>query len=336
MASRLEELEAPATFTRPLPEVKSAGQVSRRDVLTGRLGKRDAKPRTETITVDKPLNSAIRFGVSEALLRALAMAQGETITEVLVREYGLPLSRRVIPIHTEVKGGQAMPLYPQLASLEFRLPGVDPEKELGENDERLQRLTRQLSERIAEATSGTRPTLHLNVNGGLGRLYQNNNGKILGALYGLQRVAAPLTLRIEDPVLDDDFQARSRMLAEIRDLLRMRSMSLQLVAGAGISELGDVETLLNANAAHMIRLSMVRLGTIHETMTAIIACQDQGFGVLLSGAPAEILGNVALATQPELAAAPDDAAGLEALYGAMARTATWLSRKPGNGEGSLP
>jgi methylaspartate ammonia-lyase len=327
MASQLGALEAPFTVTRSLPEVEAAGRLSRREIITGQLSRQDARARVETVTVDEPLSPAIRFGVSEALLKALAMVQGVTVAELLAEEYSLPHPRTIAPLHVEVKGGQEIPLYPQLASLEFRLPGVDPERELGENDQRLQRLTRQLSERVVAAASGKRPFLHLNVSGGFGRLHHNEIGKILGALYGLERAAAPIALRVEDPVLDDDLRVQCEMLAKLRDLLRMRGMTLQLVAGAGIDGFSDVEAVLNADAAHMIRLSMVRLGTIHDTMAAAIACRGKSIGVLLSGAPAEILGNVALAIKPELVAAPNRGAGMDELYGAMARTAAWLLSK---------
>jgi methylaspartate ammonia-lyase len=324
MASQLAELEAPVTITRVLPEVEATGQVSRRELITGQLGKQVTGARVETIRVNRPLSPAIRFGISEALLKALAMAQGVTVAELLTEEYGLSRPRTIVPLHAEVKGGQAIPLYPQLASLELRLPGVDPVRELGEKNERLQRLVRQLSERVIAAAGGDRPLLHLSVGGGLGRLYHYDVGKILGALYGLERAAAPVALRVEDPLLDDDLRAQCKMLAELCNLLRMRGMTLQLVAGAAIEGLGDVSTILNADAAHMIRLSMLRLGTIHDTMTAAIACREKRVGVLLSGAPAETLGNVALAIKPELVAAPDNDAGIDELYGAMARTAAWL------------
>lgn len=329
MASQLNELKAPSTVTRSLPEVEADGQLSRRELITGQLGRQDARARVETVRVDGPLSPTIRFGVSEALLKALAMAQETTVAEQLAEEYHLSHPRTVVPLHAEVKGGQQMPLYPQLASLEFRLPGVDPERELGENNERLQRLARQLSERVIAAAGGVRPLLHLNVGGGLGRLYHNDIGKILGALYGLERATAPVALRIEDPLLHDDHQEQSEMLAELRGLLRMRSMTIQLVTGAGIVGPGDVETVLSANAAHMIRLSMLRLGSIHDTMMAAIACRDKSVGVLLGGAPAGILGSVALALRPELVAAPRDGAAIDELYVAMARTAAWLLSRRG-------
>ena len=327
MAVRLAALEARSTFTRSLPEANTESQMSRRDLLMGQLGKRDAGPRIETVTVEGPISPSIRLGISEALLKALARAQGSTIAELLAQEYGLSPPRAIIPIHAEARGGQALPLYPQLASLEFKVPGVEPEREMGENGEQLQRLTRQLSERIAAAAGGKRPFLHLNVNGGLGRLYQNDIGKILGALYGLQRAAAPVALRVEDPVFGDDLKTTSGLMAELGDLLRMRSMSVQLVAGASINASGDVWTTLEQSSAQMIRLSMVRLGTIHETMAAALACRDKGVAVLLSGAPAELLAQVALALGPALVAAPDGPAGLEELYGAMARNSAWLLSK---------
>ena len=50
-----------------------------RGVVLGQLG--ESKSQTEKVTVQRPIHTAIRYGVSQALLQAVALIQGKTITK---------------------------------------------------------------------------------------------------------------------------------------------------------------------------------------------------------------------------------------------------------------
>ena len=88
----------------PLAAPPPEPRLSRRDLLLGparlwqSLGSEDKSPATsestETVTVERPLHRAIRYGVSQALLQAAAWARGVTMAEVLAEEWGLPRPER--------------------------------------------------------------------------------------------------------------------------------------------------------------------------------------------------------------------------------------------------
>jgi methylaspartate ammonia-lyase len=184
--------------------------------------------------------------------------------------------------------------------------------------------------RLVEGGQQCPLTIHLDAGGNLGRLFDDNAGKILGALYGLKQAASPCPIRVQDPLIMDDLDAQIQALSQLRDYLRMRQMSLQLVAGAKINSLEDVQAFARAKAAHMLHLVMPQLGTIQEIILAIQACQTNGVGILLEGLSSPFTAQVALATQPELVTYPQDRpgdGGVAIFHDEMARTLAWLANK---------
>lgn len=128
----------------------------------------------------------------------------------------------------------------------------------------------------------------------------------------------------------DDLDAQIKALSQLRDYLRMRRMSLQLVAGAKIHTLDDVRAIARAEAAHMLHLVMPRLGTIQELVLAIQACQSNDVGILLEGTSSAFTAQTALATQPDILTYPPDRpgdGGFATFHDEMARTLAWLAKK---------
>jgi methylaspartate ammonia-lyase len=84
----------------------------------------------------------------------------------------------------------------------------------------------------------------------------------------------------------------------------------------------------------MLHLRPHRLGSIHQTVEAIVACKQKGLGVLLGGSYADtersqqVMSQVALAAQPDLLwvkPGPDAEASIAQVYNEMARTLAWIA-----------
>lgn len=356
-AASVEKLKETVTVTRTLPQPEPADErsqpeasdernrrFSRRDLFTGQLWSDeeagDTSPRTEEVTVERPIHPAIRYGVSQALLAATAMARNLTMAEVVTHEYDLPSPATAVPVHAEVGS-----LWPQaaeagircrVASLGYTIAGDEVEEELGRSGEILQRQVRQLRERIAGLTVDSagqpyQPAIRVNARGGFGTLYQHDAGKILGSLYGLEQAAKPCLLRVVDPVVMDSRQAQIETMLQLKKYVRLRRLSLQLVADSWIRSPDDVSTFLQAEAADVIHLNMARLGGLSQTIEAVLACREQGVAVMLEGSPAEsrFAAHVALATQPHLIVARLDRGGigLSSILNEMSRTLVWLAAR---------
>ena len=332
LATRLESLRETVTINIPIPLTEGGSQgISRRAIITGFLSSSDpdtVPALVEKTTVERPIHPTLRHGLSQALLSAVSMLRGVTAAEVIAEEFDLPFPSKAVPLQVPIRRGQSLVIHDQVSTLAYAVGGTDPEDSLGPNGERIQRFIRQLRERLVKAGQHCQITIHLDARGNLGKLYGNDLGKVLGALYGLEQAALPCLIRVQDPLIMDDLDAQIKAMGQLRDYLRMRRMSLQLVAGAKINSLDDVRAFIQAESAHMLHLAMPRLGTIQELIVGIQACQAGGIGILMEGTPSAVTCQVALATQPDILAYPPDwpgDTGVATFHNEMARTLSWLA-----------
>ena len=113
------------------------------------------------------------------------------------------------------------------------------------------------------------------------------------------------------------------------DYLRLRGMKTELVANKSIRSLSDVIRFAESYAAHMLELSLTRLGNVQHGIQAIQICQQSQLAVLLRDGRASFAGQLALAAQPNYIMAawePDNPTGLDQLYREMTRTITFFTQ----------
>lgn len=254
---------------------------------------------------------AVGYGVSQALLRAVAAHQGRSPARILSEEYHLPQVSEAVPWQARVAGLDPSPL-PALGggglrSLRFNLPEIDPRSTLGEGGINVQRFIREVCARLSEReVKPEQAEVELGLHGGLGALFPGEIGKTLGALFGLEHAAAPFLLRVLDPVRAGSGDSQRAWMVELRGLVQGRKMSLGLAAEAWVESVADVEAWLEAGAVDRIHLRPDRLGGLHKTMEATAACRMRGVEVGLESLPGaahrdlNLTCHLALAAQPSL------------------------------------
>jgi len=313
VVARLDDLIETITVSRPAPPDPTPTEaVSRRQLLTGQLTPENGdKPvRMEQVQVQRPLPAALQWGLSQALLAAVAASKRLTITELLCDEFNMPHPESPVPLHIEVTDDNiaiAAPILShQVASLGYTTSATNHQSTLGVNAEKLQRLVRQVRQWLSTAVPDQQPTIHLNVQGGLGVLFDNNEGKILGALYGLEHTAKPYPVAVQNAAIVNDRSSQIKILHRIKSYFRIRQMKIRLVADAWINSLEDVHAFLEAEAAHAIYLEAPRLGGIHHTLDAIQACRKKNVPVILSGNGRfhTTIAQITLAARPSLVSGP--------------------------------
>jgi methylaspartate ammonia-lyase len=315
LAAEVDALTQQVVVTRPVAQLEAASQqgVSRRDLLIAPVRAVQAareQADVERISVERPLHAAIRYGLSQALLGAVALAQGVTRAQVIASEWALPLPDAPVPIHAQsgserYYNAQKM-VVRRVASLPHAL--VDnPTEQVGPDGAELTRYLRWLAKYIdAQGDETYQPTIHLDLHGALGQIYDNELGRMLGQLFAWELAAGPYQLRIESPMVLESCEAQMEAMATLRDYARLRKMRVQLVADEWANTLDDIRAFVDAEAADMIQVKMPDLGSIHNAIEAVLACQAGGVGVLLGGSYAETdlsaraAVHVALATRPDL------------------------------------
>jgi methylaspartate ammonia-lyase len=147
---------------------------------------------------------AIRYGVSQAILHAVALARSKTVAEIVAEEWNPPLPDETIPIHAQPRIERCHDVDKMIVHRVASLPDTlldNISEQFGEDGRLLTQYIRWLSERIGQLRGADyHPNIHLNVHGGLGQICQNNLGRVLGQFYALEEAAQPYPLRIESPV----------------------------------------------------------------------------------------------------------------------------------------
>ena len=266
----------------------------------------------ETIEVDgKRLHTAIRYGMSQAILDAVAKATHRLMCEVVADEYGCAVSETPIPIFTQsgddrynnadkmiIKGAQVLP--------HALINNV--EEKLGEEGELLAEYVRWLRNRILEnrADPSYAPVLHMDVYGTIGAVFGNNNYKAMADyIQALGHLAKPFKLRIEGPMdCDSTREAQIEALAGLTAELDNRGCDVELVADEWCNTLEDIKLFADNRAGHMVQIKTPDLGGINNTIEAVLYCKEKGIGAYQGGTcnetdrSAQVCVHCAMATQP--------------------------------------
>ena len=268
--------------------------------------------RMEAIEVDgKRLHTAIRYGVSQALLDAVAKASGRMMCEVVADEYGCTVSDHLIPIFTQsgddrydnadkmiIKGAQVLP-HALINNVETKL---------GAHGEKLQDYVAWLRDRILaqRLDEHYNPVLHIDVYGTIGAAFGNHNyAAMADYLAVLEQTAKPFHLRIEGPMdCDCDRETQMEALAGLTAELDRRGIDVELVADEWCNTLEDIKLFADHKAGHMIQIKTPDLGGINNTIEAVLYCKEKGIGAYQGGTcnetdrSAQVCVQCAMATQP--------------------------------------
>ena len=267
----------------------------------------------EAIEIDgKRLHTAIRYGLSQALLDAVAKATGRLMCEVVADEYGCTVSEKPIPIFTQsgddrysnsdkmiIKGAQVLP--------HALINNV--EEKLGRDGEKLADYIAWLRDRILNFRhdESYNPVLHIDCYGTIGQIYGNNNYTAMADyLAKLEEIAKPFHLRIEGPMdCDCDRATQLEALAGLTAELDRRGINVELVADEWCNTLEDIKLFADHKAGHMVQIKTPDLGGINNTIEAVLYCKSKGIGAYQGGTCNEtdrschVCVHAAMATQPD-------------------------------------
>lgn len=257
----------------------------------------------------KKYHTAIRYGVTQACLDAVAKSKGKLMAQVIAEEYGTKVSDKIIPIFTQsgddrynnadkmiMKGAEVLPhgLFNHV------------ENKTGKNGEKLKAYVEWLRDRITnnKPTEDYMPTLHIDVYGTLGPIFDNDADKIVAYIEELAQTAAPYHLRIEGPVDVEDKAKQIAALHDIRIAMEKIGSKAEIVADEWCNTLEDIIDFSKEKAGHMAQIKTPDLGGINNAIEAVLYCKQHGMGAYLGGTcnetnrSAEVCAHIAMATQP--------------------------------------
>ena len=277
------------------------------------IGFRQAATLIERITDSKTgrqLHTAIRYGISQALLDAAAKSRHLLMAEVAADEYGTEVSREPIPIFTQSGDNR----YDNVDKMILKGADVLPHglinnvnTKLGADGGLLLDYVKWLSKRIhtLRPYEDYAPVLHIDVYGTLGLAFNEDNNRIVSYLAKLEKAAGPLKLRIEGPVDMEGREAQMEALAELTHMLDSNGVRVEVVADEWCNTLEDVRYFADNRAGHMIQIKTPDLGGIGNTIEAVLYCKQKSIGAYQGGTcnetnrSAEVCVHAAMASKPD-------------------------------------
>lgn len=294
MAAQLDVLTETAEVLRPRPPATPQVQdPSLRALLTApaRVFQGREEGPTERVTIERRLHPAVRYGASQALLQAAALARGITMTEVIAGEWGLALPQTPVPLHAQSGHERYYHAEKMIVHGVDSLPHAavdDIPGQVGPNGNEMTRYLRWLAGRIRQLGGAEyQPTIHIDLQGALGQIADNQMGQMLGQLRAWELATQPYPLRVQSPVIMDSRAAQIDMSQTLREYIRLRKMDVQLVAAEWVNSLEDVQAFVDAGAADWVEITMPELGSIHNAVEAVLACKAAATGAFVGGNAAE-------------------------------------------------
>ena len=258
----------------------------------------------------KIYHTAIRYGVTQACLDAVAKSQKKPMCEVIADEYGTEVSNVRIPIFAQTGDDRYMNADKMIMKGVEVLPHAlfnHVEEKVGLQGEKVKAYLEWLRDRVTghQPFDGYHPIFHIDVYGTLGLVFDNDFERIADYIAELGSVAAPFHLRVEGPVDMGEKWAQIEALATIRCLLEEKGSDVEIVADEWCNTLEDIRDFTTAKAGHMAQIKTPDLGGINNTIEAVIHCNQNGMGAYVGGTcnettrSAEICAHIAMATHPK-------------------------------------
>lgn len=254
-------------------------------------------------------HTAIRYGVSQAILDAVAKAKKVTKTEVILDEYNLPMVLEPVPIFAQTGDDR----YDNADKAILKRVGVLPhalinnvETKLGKNGELLLEYVEWLKNRvIVLGDPNYRPILHIDVYGTIGLAFENNVERMVEYFAALEKAAEPLHLRIEGPMDAGSKKGQIGQIKALREALKKRGIKVEVVADEWCNTYEDIVEFVDTQAADMVQIKTPDLGGIQNTIEAVLYAKKFGVGAYVGGSCNETDSggrtavHVALATRPD-------------------------------------
>lgn len=260
-------------------------------------------------TTGKIYHTAIRYGITQACLDAVAKSQHKLMAEVVAEEYGTKVSEEMIPIFTQSGDDRYLNADKMIMKAAAVLPHAlfnHVEDKVGWKGEKIRAYVEWLRNRVVEKRPcpDYHPVFHIDVYGTLGTVFENDFKRIAEYISELAEVAKPFKLRVEGPVDMGEKQAQIEALAAIRRHMETIGTDAEIVADEWCNTFEDVRDFTEAKAGHMAQIKTPDLGGINNSIEAVLYCKEHDMGAYLGGTcnetnrSAEVCAHIAMATRP--------------------------------------
>jgi methylaspartate ammonia-lyase len=263
----------------------------------------------EEFLVDgKRPHTAVRFGLSQALLHAASLATKSTMARIVIDQYGLPQGLAPIPLLASCQRDDWLQFDRAVLKQPELLPHASftvANEHVGPRGEKLLAYVQRVSKRIREIGSPEyRPRIHLDVYGTLGEVFPDP-ADLAGYMGQLGVAAQPFALLLESPIIGASRSDQIARLGALKAALASSGVSVALIADEWCNTLEDIRAFIAARACDYVQIKAPDLGSISNTIDALLECRTHGMGACLGGSAnetdqsARVTAHVGLACKPD-------------------------------------
>jgi methylaspartate ammonia-lyase len=251
---------------------------------------KDNAEKFDRLIVDgKKVHTAIRYGITQALLSATAIANKKTMAEIIRNEYN-PTHKVLnrVPIFAQSGDDRYYNVDKMILKEVDAMPHAlinNVKEKLGLEGEILLDYVTWIKNRILEKRTKESydPILHFDVYGTLGIAFDNDVDKIIEYCIKLEKAAHPFRVRLEGPIDTNDREGTMQYLKEITKKIDEKQIKVEIVADEWCNTLEDIKYFADQRAGHILQIKTPDLGGINNIAEAIIYCKEKGIGAYCGG-----------------------------------------------------
>ena len=241
------------------------------------------------IVKGKRLHTAIRYGITQALLNATANSRRITMAEVIREEYNVEKGEYLpIPVFTQSGDDR----YNNVDKMIIKCADVMPHAlinhvgtKLGEHGEILLQYIGWMRDRVIQhrTDKNYNPVFHIDVYGTIGIAFNYDVDKMFEYLLECEKMAAPFRIRIEGPIDTGDREGTMTYEKVLTEKLDAVGSKLEIVADEWCNTLEDIKYFADNHAGHVLQIKTPDLGGVNNVAEAIIYCNEKGVGSYCGG-----------------------------------------------------
>jgi methylaspartate ammonia-lyase len=249
------------------------------------------------------MHAALRWGISTALLDAVALARRVTKAEVLADEWGTTLSDRMPPLLGQSGQDWDLSLDRVIMRRIDAFHRASHHQAMWDDHPRALRRMRDRSQTFAP---DYRLDIQLDINGFAGRELDNDAGRIVSLMADFEAMVEPLRILFASPVEMPDRESQIAKMREIRQAMKAASLRSELIADYFCASVEDHRAFAEAGAAdyHMVHAPTV--GSVQGSMDVMLDLKRRGIKPYLAGTGTSTdrsgmaIAHMAVAASPDL------------------------------------
>ena len=236
----------------------------------------------------KRISAGIRYGVTQALLDAVAKSQSITMAEVIQTEYKTEIEIAVVPMHTQSGDDR----YTNVDKMIMKEAGVLPhglinnlETKLGIDGVKFKEYVAWVRDRVIKMRSNDsyNPVLQFDVYGTIGQAFNSNVENCADYLVAVGEIAAPFQLRIEHAIDGMSVEGQVKVMKALKEAISVRGSNVQISVDEWCNTLEDIQLFVNKKAADIIHVKLPDLGGINNAIEALLLIYRNGIGGYCGG-----------------------------------------------------